>query len=100
MAESKKTKKVLSGTVVSNKMDKTIVVEVKRRFSHPVYKRVITTSRRYKAHDGNNQCNIGDQVRIIESRPISRDKKWRLLDIVRNAKLEQETEDTENIDTV
>ncbi len=100
MGEGKKTKKVLSGTVVSNKMDKTIVVEVKRRFSHPIYKRVVTSSKKYKAHDGNNQCNIGDQVRIIESRPISKDKRWRLLEVLRNANIEQETGNTENIDTV
>lgn len=83
VALKRKNKKILSGTVVSNKMAKTVVVEVRRRFTHPLYKRVITTTKKYKAHDDNNHCNVGDYVRIIESRPISKEKKWRLLEIVK-----------------
>jgi len=82
---SKPVKRALTGTVVSNKMDKTIVVNVKRRFMHSLYKRVITRSKRYKAHDEENTCQIGDIVRIGESRPISKDKRWQLIEIVERA---------------
>lgn len=83
MGELNKRKKILSGMVISDKMEKTVIVEVKRRFTHPLYKRVITTSKKYKAHDDNNQCKTGDYVKIIESRPMSREKKWKLLEIVK-----------------
>lgn len=66
----------LEGRVVSNKMDKTVVVEVERLARHPMYKKVIKATKKYKAHDENNQCQEGDLVRIVESRPLSRTKRW------------------------
>lgn len=85
MAESEKNRKVRLGEVVSNKMDKTIVVKVERKINHPVFKRIIKKSKKYKAHDAGNQCEIGDKVRIMETRPLSKDKCWRLLEIVEKA---------------
>ncbi|ETX01701.1 MAG: 30S ribosomal protein S17 [Candidatus Entotheonella factor] len=76
-------RKVLSGEVVSDRMDKTITVKVERRIRHSVYERVIKRSKKYHAHDEQNQCQIGDQVRIIETRPLSKTKRWRLLEVVR-----------------
>jgi len=75
-------RKVLSGEVISDRMDKTITVKVERRIRHSVYERVIRRSKKYHAHDEQNQCHIGDQVRIIETRPLSKTKRWRLLEIV------------------
>ncbi|MCK4547753.1 MAG: 30S ribosomal protein S17 [Candidatus Eisenbacteria sp.] len=75
-------KKVRIGEVVGDKMDKTVVVKVERRFSHPVYKKTVKRSRNFKAHDEKNECRVGDRVRIIETRPTSRDKRWRVLEIV------------------
>jgi len=69
-------KRVLQGTVVSDKSDKTVVVRVERRFTHPLFKKTVRRSKKYKAHDENNACKIGDIVSIQESRPISRDKNW------------------------
>jgi small subunit ribosomal protein S17 len=69
-------KRTLQGTVVSDKNDKTVVVRVERRFTHPVMKKTVRTSKRYKAHDENNTFKVGDIVTIEESRPISRDKRW------------------------
>jgi small subunit ribosomal protein S17 len=69
----------LQGTVVSDKMDKTVVVRVERRQAHPLYRKVIRTHRRYKAHDEANEARIGDVVVIEESRPISREKRWRVV---------------------
>ena len=74
------TKRVLKGKVVSDKSDKTIVVEVKRRFIHPFYGKVISRSKKYHAHDEKNKYKIGDKVRIIESRPISKLKTWEVLE--------------------
>jgi small subunit ribosomal protein S17 len=74
-----------SGTVVSNKMQKTIVVAVTRRVRHPVYGKEMTSSKKYYAHDEKNEARIGDQVRIVETRPLSRLKRWRLLEIVKRA---------------
>jgi small subunit ribosomal protein S17 len=79
------------GQVVSNKMAKTIVVEVTRRVRHPVYKRIITKRKKFYAHDEKSQANIGDTVRIIECRPMSRLKRWTLGDIVRRAVIVPET---------
>ncbi|ETX09006.1 30S ribosomal protein S17 [Candidatus Entotheonella palauensis] len=76
-------RKVLSGEVVSDRMDKTITVKVERRIRHSVYERVIKRSKKYHAHDEQNQCQIGDQVRIVETRPLSKTKRWRLLEVVR-----------------
>lgn len=73
------------GTVVSAKMDKTIVVEVTRRVPHPLYRRVVTRRKKFYAHDENNEARVGDVVRLIESRPLSRLKRWRLGEILRRA---------------
>ena len=73
------------GRVVSDKMDKTIVVAVESRFQHPVYKRVIRRTKKYKAHDEENTCQVGDTVRIRETRPISKHKRWRLVEVVQRA---------------
>jgi len=70
--------RVLVGQVVSDKMDKTIVVQVMRRYRHPQYRKYVTEKVKYKAHDERNEAKIGDMVRIVESRPLSRDKRWRL----------------------
>ncbi len=78
-------KKVLVGTVISDKMDKTVVVQVKRLFMHPRYKKYVRRNARYKAHDAANQCGIGDKVQIIESRPLSKDKHWRVSKILEKA---------------
>ncbi|WP_011581007.1 MULTISPECIES: 30S ribosomal protein S17 [Chelativorans] len=69
-------KRVLQGTVVSDKNDKTVVVRVERRFAHPLLKKTVRRSKRYKAHDENNMCKVGDVVLIQETRPISKDKCW------------------------
>jgi small subunit ribosomal protein S17 len=81
--EANQRRKVLLGEVVSNRMQKTITVKVERRLRHPIYERVIKRSKKFHAHDEYNQCQIGDQVRIIETRPLSKTKCWRLLEIVR-----------------
>jgi len=81
VGEVKKNKKIRLGEVVSNKMDKTIVVKVERKFNHPFFKRIVKRSKKYKAHDQENQCEIGDTVRIVETRPLSKHKRWRLLEI-------------------
>jgi small subunit ribosomal protein S17 len=75
-------RKIISGTVVSNRMDKTAVVQVQRRFAHPVYKKYVSKRIKYKVHDEKNDLNVGDTVRIVETRPLSKDKRWRLLDIL------------------
>ncbi|EJF82959.1 30S ribosomal protein S17 [Bartonella rattimassiliensis] len=72
-------KRILQGVVISDKSDKTVVVKVERRYSHPLLKKTVRQSKNYKAHDENNQFRIGDQVSIQESRPISRDKCWIVL---------------------
>ena len=79
-------KKVKQGVVVSNKMDKTIVVKVADYEPHPKYKKIMESNKNYKAHDENNVCNVGDGVRIVESRPISGDKRWTLVDVVEKAR--------------
>ncbi len=78
-------RKVIQGIVVSNSMDKTIVVKVSRRLRHPLYGKFIKKSKNFKAHDESNSCNVGDVVKITESRPISKDKRWRLLETVKQA---------------
>jgi len=78
-------RKVLSGKVVSDKMDKTIVVEIERSSNHPLYKKAVKDTRRYKAHDENNEAHIGDVVEIMETRPLSRDKHFRLIKVVEKA---------------
>ena len=79
--------KSLVGTVVSDKMDKTVVVDVARIRTHPRYKKPIKKNSHYKAHDMNNECNIGDKVMIVESRPISKTKKWRVSKIIERAQI-------------
>jgi small subunit ribosomal protein S17 len=78
-------RKRLIGQVVSNKMDKTVVIVVRRTRQHPLYGKVIRVSKRYKAHDENNECKLGDSVRIIESQPYSKDKHWRVEAILQRA---------------
>ena len=78
-------RKVMVGTVVSDKMDKTVVVMVKRLTKHPVYNRVMRKVSKFKAHDVGNEAHIGDRVKIVESRPVSRTKRWRLLEILKKA---------------
>ena len=73
------TKKILNGRVVKDKNNKTIVVLVKRRYSHPFFKKVITSSKKYHAHDEGNKFKVGDNVKIIESRPISKKKRWKVM---------------------
>ena len=74
------------GKVVSNKMDKTIVVAIEDSVKHKLYNKVIKRTSKLKAHDENNECNIGDKVRVMETRPLSRDKRWRLVEIVEKAR--------------
>lgn len=81
MAEDRR--KVLFGEVVSDSMQKTITVRVERRVRHPIYERVVKRSKKFHAHDEHNQCRLGDIVRIIETRPLSKTKCWRLLEVVR-----------------
>lgn len=77
------TKKIYTGDVISDKMDKTVVVAVTRLAQHPMYKKTIKKRTTFKAHDEENKCKTGDRVSIIESRPLSRDKRWKVLDVVR-----------------
>jgi small subunit ribosomal protein S17 len=81
MAEQRR--KVLLGEVVSDRMQKTITVKVERRVQHPIYERVIKRSKKFHVHDEHNRCQVGDQVRIVETRPLSKTKRWRLLEVVR-----------------
>ncbi|HMK50274.1 MAG TPA: 30S ribosomal protein S17 [Thermodesulfovibrionales bacterium] len=73
-------KKIYTGKVISNKMDKTVVVAVTRLFQHPVYKKTVKRVTKFKAHDDQNKCNIGDTVKIIEIRPLSKEKRWAVID--------------------
>jgi len=89
MSESTQTRgrrKVRQGVVVSDKMDKTIVVEVQQLVRHPLYGKIMRRNARFKAHDENNECGIGDIVEIMECRPLSREKRWRLVRIVEKAR--------------
>ncbi len=81
----KERRRVMVGRVLSNRMDKTVVVEVERRKRHPLYGKVIALRKKYKAHDGENACEIGDLVKMIESRPLSREKRWVVTDILERA---------------
>jgi small subunit ribosomal protein S17 len=84
--QGSKHKMTLQGVVKSDKMDKTIVVEITRRTLHPLYKKYVTRSMSIKAHDETNEAHQGDTVRVIECRPLSRDKRWRLVEVVEKAK--------------
>ena len=79
-------RKTRVGKVVSNKMDKTIVVAVENHVKHPLYKKVVKSTYKLKAHDENNECNIGDTVKVMETRPLSKDKRWRLVEITERVK--------------
>ena len=79
-------RKVRLGRVVSDKMDKTVVVQVNDRKSHPLYKKVMQRRVKFKAHDEGDQCKVGDLVRIMETRPLSRDKRWRVVEVVEKAR--------------
>ena len=91
MAE-RRTRKELVGVVTSAKMDKTVVVRVERRFRHPLYGKVIRRTRKFVAHDERNQCAVGDTVRVRESRPLSKTKRWRLVEVVPKAGASAERE--------
>ena len=79
-------RKVRVGKVVSDKMDKTVVVAIADRVAHPLYKKIIGRTYKLKAHDENNTCGIGDTVKVMETRPLSKDKRWRVVEIVEKAK--------------
>jgi small subunit ribosomal protein S17 len=79
-------RKIREGYVVSDKMDKTVVVEVEDRVKHPKYAKVIRRTKKYKAHDGDNACGVGDRVRLMETRPMSSTKRWRVTEILEKAK--------------
>mgnify|MGYP001325867762 CR=1 FL=1 len=86
MTETKRgMRKTRVGTVVSDKMDKTVVVAVERVVTHPLYKRTLRRTKKYKAHDEDNSCRAGDVVRIMETRPLSKEKRWRVVEIIRRA---------------
>ena len=84
--EERNLRKTRTGKVVSNKMDKTIVVAVENHVKHPLYKKIVQRTYKLKAHDENNECNIGDTVKVMETRPLSKDKRWRLVQIIEKAK--------------
>ncbi|MBQ8942120.1 MAG: 30S ribosomal protein S17 [Firmicutes bacterium] len=79
-------RKTRIGKVISNKMDKTIVVAVENNVRHPLYNKIVKTTYKLKAHDENNECQIGDRVKVMETRPLSKDKRWRLVSIVEKVK--------------
>jgi small subunit ribosomal protein S17 len=85
-AQAKMKKKIFTGRVVSDKMDKTIVVKISRRKLHPLYKKYVVVSKKIKAHDEKNECHVGDTVKVIESRPLSKHKCWMLQEVVEKAK--------------
>ena len=87
MAENTRAfRKTIIGQVVSDKMDKTIVVAVEDSYQHPLYKKTMKRTYKLKAHDENNECGIGDTVEVMETRPLSKDKRWRLINIIEKAK--------------
>ena len=86
MSEQRGLRKTREGVVVSDKMDETIVVEIKTRVRHPLYGKIMNQTYKLKAHDENNECGVGDRVRVMETRPLSHDKRWRLVEIVEKAK--------------
>ncbi len=86
MSEQRGLRKTRQGVVISDKMDKTIVVAITTRVRHPLYGKIVKRTTKLKAHDEENACGIGDTVRVMETRPLSRDKRWRLVEIVEKAK--------------
>ena len=85
-AQNRGMRKTRIGVVVSNKMDKTIVVKLSTRVKHPLYSKYINKTTKIKAHDEKNECGIGDTVKVMETRPLSREKRWRLVEIIEKAK--------------
>ena len=92
MAEARGMRKTRIGVVVSDKMDKTIVVAIRTRVKHPLYGKIMNRTNKIKAHDEENQCGIGDTVKIMETRPLSKDKHWRLVEIIEKATVSKEEE--------
>ena len=84
--EERNLRKTRVGKVVSDKMDKTVVVAVEDHVKHPLYMKIVKRTYKLKAHDENNECRVGDRVRVMETRPLSKDKRWRLVEIVEKAK--------------
>ena len=84
--EERNLRKTRVGKVVSNKMDKTIVVAVENHVKHPLYGKIVKKTYKLKAHDENNECGIGDTVKVMETRPLSKDKRWRLVEVIERAK--------------
>jgi small subunit ribosomal protein S17 len=84
--ETRNTRKIRIGSVVSNKMNKSIIVAIERRVAHPIYKKYFKKTTKLMAHDEKNECSLGDVVKIMETRPLSKRKKWRLVEIVEKAK--------------
>ena len=84
--EERNLRKTRVGKVVSDKMDKTIVVAIEDHVKHPIYKKIMKSTYKLKAHDENNECRVGDTVKVIETRPLSKDKRWRLVEIVERVK--------------
>ncbi len=85
MSEQEKVMRTVTGCVVSNKMDKTITVKIERKVPHPLYKKYVRRSTKIHAHDENNECNIGDIVMVVECRPLSKSKSWRLVKVIEKA---------------
>ena len=84
--EERNLRKTRVGVVIKNKMDKTVVIAIKERVKHPLYGKIINRTKTFKAHDEQNECGIGDTVRGVETRPLSKDKRWRVVEIVEKAK--------------
>ena len=84
--EERNLRKTRTGKVVSDKMDKTIVVTVEDHVKHPLYKKIVKRTYKLKAHDEQNECNVGDTVKVMETRPLSKDKRWRLVEVIEKAK--------------
>ncbi|HHV60253.1 MAG TPA: 30S ribosomal protein S17 [Clostridiaceae bacterium] len=78
-------RKTRVGIVVSDRMDKTVVVQIATSVKHPLYKKIVKRTKKFKAHDENNECRVGDKVKIMETRPLSRDKRWRVVEIIEKA---------------
>ena len=86
MSEQRGLRKTRIGVVVSDKMDKTVVVSIKTRVRHPLYGKIMNKTSKLKVHDENNECGVGDTIRVMETRPLSKDKRWRLVEIIEKAK--------------
>lgn len=87
MTAERNLRKTRVGVVTSDKMDKTVVVAVETLVQHPLYKKRVRRTKKFKAHDEQNQCKVGDKVRIMETRPLSKDKRWRVVEIIESAKV-------------